>query len=137
MGLLRELTTEAARGTASDAAPLRDLISAVVNADGSVDLAEHLSVEALYETVPQLREAGHGNAPPRSRKTVIASLAKIEDEHLRRQLFVIALDLALSSEGATEGEDAFVTELQAALGIDEDFARAAIIVLSFKYARAR
>src|SRR4051812_46460726 len=57
MGLLRDLTTTTAWGDGDDAGPIRDLLSAAVVADGTVDHAEHITVEALYETVPQLRNA--------------------------------------------------------------------------------
>ncbi len=137
MGLLRELTSPAPTGGPDDARPLRDLISAIVTADGGVDVAEHITVEALYEAVPQLRDAPEEMRPPASRKALLQALGKLDDERLRRQLYVLAVDLALASEGATEREDAFVEELRAALRLDEGFARQAIAVLSYKYARAR
>lgn len=136
MGLLRELTAPAPTGHADDAVPLRDLISAVVTADGAVDVAEHVSVEALYETLPQLRHAPDSSRPPQSRKDFVASLGRIKDEKLKRQLFVLAVDLALASEGATDREDAFLEELRRALSLDERFARQVIEVIAYKYARA-
>jgi hypothetical protein len=136
MGLLRDLTASEPTGQATDAGPLRDLISATVNADGVVDLAEHVSVEALYETIPQLRNAPDSARPPQNRKACLAELAKLTDARLKRQLFVLAVDLALASEGATDREDVFVDELRIALGLDDKFAKQVISVLSYKYARA-
>jgi hypothetical protein len=110
----------------------------VVTADGEVDLAEHVTVEALYETVPQLRQAPTAVRPPTAgRNALLASMKKVTEPRLRTQLFVLAVDLALASEGATEREDVFVEELQRVLGIDDDFARSTITVLACKYARAR
>ena len=136
MGLLRDLTASQPTGQATDAGPLRDLISAIVTADGVVDVAEHVSVEALYETIPQLRNAPESARPPQSRKACLEGLKKLTNERLKRQLFVLAVDLALASEGATDREDVFVDELRVALGLDDRFAKQVISVLSYKYARA-
>ncbi len=138
MGLLRDLTATQPTGKPEDAGALRDLLSAVVTSDGSVDLAEHITVEALYETLPQLRHAPADERPPiASRKALLAAMQKVADDKLRKQLFVLAVDLALASDGATEREDVFVEELRQALSIEEGFARQAISVLAFKYARSR
>jgi uncharacterized membrane protein YebE (DUF533 family) len=136
MGLLRDLTAPSATGSASDAGLLRDLISAAVISDGTVDVAEHVTVEALYETVPQLRAAPQAVRPPAQRKALIPSLRGLEDERLKRQLFVLAVDLVLASDGAHEREDAFIEELRGALEVDDAFARATITTLAHKYARA-
>ena len=137
MGLLRDLTRSAPAGAPRDAGLLRDLVSAAVTSDGAVDVAEHVSVEALYETVPQLRGAPTASRPPLQRAALIAALRDLDDAHLKKQLFVIAVDLVLASDGATEREDAFIEELRGALQIDDAFARAAITTLAHKYARAR
>ena len=102
MGLLRELTSDSNQVTDTDASFLRDLISAMVTADGAVDLAEHVTVEALFETVPQLRAAPVDARPPiAGRKALLSKLSTIGTDKLRRQLFVIAVDLALASDGAS------------------------------------
>jgi len=138
MGLLRDLTAPQPIGRTEDAGPIRDLISAIVTADGSVDLAEHVTVEALYESVPQLRQAPASSRPPATGRTsLIAEMERVREPRLRRQLFVLAVDLALASEGATEREDSFIEELQEALHIDEAFAKQTITVLACKYARSR
>ncbi|MEO6954185.1 MAG: hypothetical protein ABI321_20445 [Polyangia bacterium] len=138
MGMLAELTgTATSTGGSAEADLLRDLVSAMVTADGSVDAAEHLTVEALYETLPQLRAAPAYERPPiASRKTLLARLADVENEAFRKQLFVVAVDLALSSEGANTREDAFVDQLRAALRIDDPFAHAVVVTIAHKYARA-
>jgi hypothetical protein len=135
MGLLRDLVASQPTGQASDAGPLRDLISAVVNADGQVDVAEHITVEALHETVPQLRGAPEAERPPAMRKALLGQMRLVTDPRLRRQLFVVAVDLALASDGVNEREDDFVEELRAALSIDDAFAKQTIAVLAAKYAR--
>jgi hypothetical protein len=135
MGLLRDLVATTQTGKPDDAGPLRDLISAVVTADGSVDAAEHITVEALHETVPQLRAAPTATRPPAMRKQLLASLQKVKDARLQRQLWVIAVDLALSSDGVNEREDLFLDELRAVLHIDDAFAKSTVAVFAAKYAR--
>ena len=138
MGLLRELTSDSNQVTDTDASFLRDLISAMVTADGAVDLAEHVTVEALFETVPQLRAAPADARPPvAGRKALLSRLSTISTDKLRRQLFVIAVDLALASDGANEKEDEFLETLRTTLRIDEAFARQTITVVATKYACAR
>ena len=138
MGMLAELTTMATtKGGQSEADLLRDLVSAIVTVDGSVDRAEHLTVEALYETLPQLRGIpAYGRPPVASRKALLARLAECTDEPFCKQLFVVAVDLALASEGAHTREDVFIEELRSALRIDDAFAHAAVLTLAHKYARA-
>lgn len=136
MGLLRDLTTSSPTGSPRDAGLLRDLVSAAVTSDGSVDVGEHVTVEALYETVPQLRAAPAAARPPAQRDALLAAARKVDDKRLARQLFVIAIDLVLASNGVTEREDEFVEELRAALRIDDTFARTAIATVAHKYARA-
>ena len=138
MGLLLDLTSATPMGSATDAGPLRDLISAMVTADGSVDVAEHATVEALHESVPQLRAAPQSARPPAAgRKGLLAAFAKIDDARLRKQLFVLAVDLALASDGACAREDVFVEELRQVLKIDDAFARQTSQVIAIKYARNR
>lgn len=135
MGLLRDLVASQPTGQASDAGPLRDLISAIVNADGQVDVAEHITVEALHETLPQLRGAPESDRPPAMRKALLGQLRLVDDPRLRRQLFVLAVDLSLASGGVHEREDAFIEELREVLSIDEAFAKQTIAVMAAKYAR--
>jgi hypothetical protein len=136
MGLFRTLTASDSYGKPADAASLRDVLSAIGSVDGKLDEIERHLLAAMFATLPQLREAPV-NAPPRSnRAALLADLGKIADEKLRRQCWVVAVELALASEGVNEAEDQYLEQLRQALRIDDSFARNVIEVMAVKYARA-
>jgi hypothetical protein len=136
MGLLRTLTSQASQGKAVDSGPLRDVLSAIGSVDGKLDEIERHLIQAMFDTLPQLREHP-ATAPPRAnRNALLADLAKIGDEKLRRQCWVVAVELAIASEGVNEAEDQYLEQLQQALRIDDAFARKSVEVLAVKYARA-
>jgi hypothetical protein len=119
-----------------DAIALRDVLSAIGSIDGGVDAAERAVLEALFRTVPQLRDDS-GKIPPRnSRDKILAELAKLEDVRLRRQCFVLAVELAMASNGVNEAEDQYLESLRTTLRIDDAFAVMVVRVLACKYARA-
>jgi len=138
MGLLSDLTVDP-YGSTDDAAPLYDLMSAMSSVDGSVDGGELAVIAALHKTLPQLQApSAHGNRPPESsRKRLLVALGKLESLPLRRQCFVVAVEVALASGGAHHAEDAYLEEVRAALRIDDAFARQTIEVIATKYACAK
>lgn len=135
MGILAKYTAreETAPG---DAIALRDVLSAVGSVDGSVDAQERAVIDAMFRTVPQLRDQPIA-APPRSgRDAILADLGKLQSPRLKRQCFVLAVELAMASEGINEAEDRFLEALWAALGLDPNFAAMVVQVFACKYARA-
>jgi uncharacterized membrane protein YebE (DUF533 family) len=118
-----------------DAAALRDVISAVGSVDGRLDEQERAVVHALFNTVPQLR-SDPASAPPRGRAQILSDLAKLKDERLRRQCFVVAVELAIASDGVNEAEDKYLEQLKTALRIDDAFAQSVVQVFACKYARS-
>ncbi len=118
-----------------DAAALRDVLSAVGSVDGSVDALERTVIEALFHTIPQLREETSKVPPRTNRAQILAQLEKVTDERLRRQCFVLAVELAVASGGVNEAEDAYLGSLQKALAIDAAFAEATVQVMAAKYTR--
>jgi hypothetical protein len=136
MGLLQELIARSNHGTAAEAGTLRDILSIMGTVDGKLDDAERAAIAGLYRTLPQLKAMPEPQAaPPRAnRARLLEELRQIEDERFRRQCFVVAVEVALSSGGANDSEDQYVEHLRAALRIDEPFARRVIEVLAYKYA---
>jgi len=136
MGLLTRFTSAEIASSPEDAAALRDVLSAVGTVDGSVDKVERAVLEALYKTLPQLRDHP-ATAPPRSQRAkILESLSAIDSEALRYQCWVVAVELAIASDGINEAEDQYLEQLQQALRVDMDFAATTVRVLACKYARA-
>jgi hypothetical protein len=136
MGLLSRYTSVELATSPDDAAALRDVLSAIGSVDGSVDQVERAVLEALAKTLPQLRDHP-ATAPPRSQRArILESLAKIESEALRNQCWVVAVELAIASDGINEAEDQYLEMLREALRVDVNFAAMTVRVLACKYARA-
>ncbi len=135
MGLLTRYTSaELATGEA-DAAALRDVISTVGAVDGSLDPTERVVIESLFKTLPQLRDHP-ASAPPRaSRAHVLEQLGKLQDKRLREQCWVVAVELAIASDGINDDEDAYLESLRTTLRVDDQFAAMTVRVMASKYAR--
>src|SRR5262245_12130284 len=136
MGLLSRFTTAELATRPEDAAALRDVLSAIGSVDGSVDQVERIVIESLFRTLPQLRDHPTSAPPRASRARILEELAKLEDEALRYQCWVVAVELAIASDGINEAEDQYLEQLQQALRIDMEFAATTVRVLACKYARA-
>ena len=135
MGLLTRYTSAELATTESDAAALRDVISTIGSVDGSLDTTEQAVIESLFRTLPQLRDHP-ASAPPRSSRThVLEQLGKLQDKRLREQCWVVAVELALASDGINDAEDAYLESLRTTLRIDDQFAAFTVRVLACKYAR--
>jgi uncharacterized membrane protein YebE (DUF533 family) len=135
MGLLTQYTAlEVA--TPGDARALRDVLSAVGAVDGRVDEKESALIAAFFRTIPQLRDEPVRVPPRASREALLRDLGALPSERLRKQCFVVAVELAMASDGINEAEDAYIEALRGALRIDEAFAKSTVEVLAVKYARA-
>jgi hypothetical protein len=136
MGLLSRFTSAELATSPEDAAALRDVLSAIGGVDGSVDQVERAVLEALSKTLPQLRDHPAA-APPRSQRArILESLSRIDNQALRYQCWVVAVELAIASDGINEAEDQYLEMLQQALRVDGDFAAMTVRVLACKYGRA-
>ena len=135
MGLLARYTSAELATTSADAEALRDVISTIGSVDGNLDPVERVVIESLFRTLPQLRDHP-SSAPPRaSRAHVLEQLAKLQDKRLREQCWVVAVELAIASDGINEAEDAYLDSLRTTLRIDDQFAAFTVRVLASKYAR--
>ena len=67
-------------------------------------------------------------------KESVKGVAEIQSDAVRKKLFVLAADIAMSSGDVDESEDAMLEAFQRLLGIDDALATKIIEVLSLKYA---
>ncbi len=112
-----------------------NLVQVMNRVDGVVEPREVQLAEALARTVPQLAGANTSAAPTFTRKSLLDELGKLEDDGLRRQLFVICVEVALASGDINESEDQYADHLRRALKVDDAFARQVVEVVALKYAR--
>jgi len=136
MGLLTQYTATEIASRPEDAAALRDVLSAMGSVDGSLDDTERRVIEAFFRTVPQLRDHASAAPPRANREVILRELGKLADERLRRQCFVLAVELAIASDGVNEAEERYLESLKATLRIDDAFAVGTFRVMACKYARA-
>ena len=76
------------------------------------------------------------NQQLKAHKTIEAALKVldgIESPAVRRKLFVLAADLALSSGDVDEGEEKLLKAMQQVLGVDDVLAEKVFEVLALKY----
>jgi hypothetical protein len=129
------LVQDHASASPEEAKLLASVISTSCHIDKIVAPEEFAIARALFAAVPQLRENPQLGTPPTTDRTrLLAELDKVSDMRMRRQCFIIAVEIALCAGGVHDDEDTFVDELRKVLRIDDAFARQAILVLGTKYA---
>ena len=135
MGLLRDLTEEFSTASPEEARILRGVVSCMIGVDGTVAPAEKALVEAFEQTIPQLRDNPRPETPPQaSRERMLEELKELSSVTLRKQCFVLCVELALSAGGIDDAEDAYLDRVRGALRLDEPFCRHAVAILAHKYA---
>ena len=107
--------------------------------DGKMEHSEQVVIEALIKTIPQLRDLPmHLTSAERvSREQLLEELRAISSERLRKQCFIVAVEVALASGHVNEHEDRFAEQLRNALRLDEAYARQVIEIIAAKYGRGR
>jgi hypothetical protein len=134
MGMLRDRVSEFYIASPADAEILRSVVSIMSSVDGTVATEEQAIAHAMFATIPQLRENPAHRPPASNRERLLVELGQLRDERLRKQCFVVAVEVALVADGANDAEDIYVERLRDTLKIDEAFARQTIDVLASKYA---
>lgn len=110
--------------------------SGVINENGLA------TFERFFNTLPEfrdkdfdelLRSASALQAQHPSLADSAAALSSLEDSATRTKLFVLAVDLAMSSGAESAQTDALLESLAEVLRIDEETAVRVVAVLSLKY----
>lgn len=133
MGLMSMLVAPHPLGGAEDYEALAHTAQTMATIDGSLDATEQALLEVLWKTVPQLK--GRPQPTHLGRRQLLELAGTVESDALRKQCFVIAVEVALASGHVNESEDQFIDLLQKALRVELAFAREAIEVIACKYAR--
>ena len=144
MGLLAKVTSgsQPVKKATDDVLLLHGLLL-MCSADGVMEGSEMATLEAFYNTLPEfdgkdfdelLAQANKVVARHGNLKESVKAVAEIQSEAVRKKLFVLSADIAMSSGDVDEAEDRMLEAFQRLLGIDDATATKVLEVLSLKYA---
>ncbi len=143
MGLLGKIFGSTPRKASDDQLLVYGMML-MIGADGDLQQEELATLNGFVITLPDfrgkdLREVFRGAQQAlKGKKSVedaVAALAGIESPAVKKKLYVVAADLALSSGDIDEGEEKLLEQMQKVLGIDDALATKVVEVLALKYQR--
>ncbi len=144
MGLLAKVASGVqVNKKASDDVLLLHGMLLMCSADGVLDAQEMCTLEGFYNTLPEFDGKDFDELLAQANKVVarygtlgqsVKALAEIQSEAVRKKLYVLAADLAMSSGDVDESEDRLLEAYQRLLGIDDVMATKILEVLTLKYA---
>lgn len=143
MGLLGKIFGTTPRKASDDQLLVYGMML-MIGADGDVQQEELATLNSFVMTLPEfrgkdLREVFRGAQQTlKGKKSVedaVQALAGIESPAVKKKLYVVAADLALSSGDIDEGEEKLLDAMQKVLGIDDATATKVVEVLALKYQR--
>jgi len=143
MGLLSRLTGGAPTKKASDDVLLVHGMLLMAGADGTIEESEQSLVQALFDTLPEFKGKDWNDLVNNGLKIVnkhgglkesVKAIADLSTPALKKKLYVLAVDIAMSSGDIDEAEDAMLETYQRLLGIDDATAQKIIEVMGMKYA---
>lgn len=114
------------------------------SADGVMEHGELDTLQAFYNTLPEfegkdfdelLQQANKVVAKHGNLKESVKAVADISSEAVRKKLFVLAVDIAMSSGDVDEAEDRMLETFQRLLNIPDDLVQKTIEVMGLKYAK--
>src|SRR6478609_9645343 len=110
---------------------LLETLFVMCGVDGKIEPSEQIVIDALRATLPELQGR---RAPERvTRADLIERLRTVDALLDRRQIFVVALEVAFASGHVNAAEFKYLELMRDALRIDDDFARNARDVIGAKY----
>jgi uncharacterized tellurite resistance protein B-like protein len=144
MGLLSRLvgSVTPAKKATDDVLLLHGMLL-MAGADGNIEHKEIQSVQAFFFTLPEFAGKDFGTLYNESVKLIkkhggvkesVNAIKDLSTAVLKRKLFVVAADIAMSSGDVDEAEDAMLETYQRLLDIDDGFASRTIEILGAKYA---
>ena len=144
MGLLAKVATGVqVNKKATDDVLLLHGMMLMCSADGVMDAQEMCTLEAFFQTLPEFDGKDFDDLLQQANKVVarygnlresVKAVAEIQSDAVRKKLYILAADLAMSSGDVDESEDRLLEAYQRLLGIDDVTATKVLEVLSIKYA---
>ncbi len=143
MGLLSRLTGSKPTKKATDDVLLIHGMLLMAGADGTIEDSEHATIQGFIDCLPEFHDKDIGALISEGQKIIarsgglkesVKAVAELSTPVLKRKLYVLAVDLAMSSGDVDEKEDALLETYQRLLGIDDKFAQDCIEIMAIKYA---
>jgi uncharacterized tellurite resistance protein B-like protein len=145
MGLLSRLTggSQPQKKATDDVLLIHGMLL-MAGADGTIEEKEQSLVCALFETLPEFEGKDWDELVNQGLKIVnksgglkesVKAIAELSTPSLKRKLYCLAVDIAMSSGDIDEAEDAMLETYQRLLGIDDATASKIIEVMGWKYAQ--
>ena len=142
MGLLSRLTGAKPTKAPTDDVLLIHGMLLMAGADGAIEQGEMSTVQAFIDVLPEFRGKDIDVLISEARKVIgraggikesVRALGDLSTPVLKRKLYILAVDLAMSSGDIDEKEDQLLETYQRLLGIDDAFAEKCIDVMAIKY----
>ncbi len=142
MGLLSRLTGAKPTKAPTDDVLLIHGMLLMAGADGAIEQGEMSTVQAFIDVLPEFRGKDIDALINEGRKVIarsgglkesVRALGDLSTPVLKRKLYTLAVDLAMSSGDIDEKEDQLLETYQRLLGIDDAFAEKCIDVMAIKY----
>ena len=145
MGLLGKLLGNSVpQKKATDDVLLLHGMLLMCGADGNVEAKELFTLQNFYNTLPEfegkdfktlLNEANKVVAKYGNLKESVKALGEIQSDAVKKKLFILSADIAMSSGDVDEQEDKLLEQMQRILGVDDTLAQKALEILALKYAK--
>ena len=143
MGLLSRLMGggQTAKKASDDVLLLHGMLL-MAGADGTIEQSELSTVQAFFDTLPEFKDKDIGALISQGEKIIarsgglkesVRAVGELSTPALKKKLYVLAVDLAMSSGDIDEKEDAMLETYQRLLGIDDKFAQDCIEIMAAKY----
>ena len=142
MGLLSRMMGSKPTKKATDDVLLIHGMLLMAGADGSIEASEHATIQGFIDCLPEFKGKDIGDLISQGQKIIarsgglkesVKAVADLSTPGLKKKLYVLAVDLAMSSGDVDEKEDALLETYQRLLGIDDQFANDCIDVMAVKY----
>ena len=114
----------------------------MAGADGSIEDSEHATIQAFCDCLPEFKDKDIGELISQGQKLIarlgglkesVKAVGDLSTPVLKKKLYTLAVDLAMSSGDVDDKEDALLETYQRLLGIDDKFANDCIEVMGIKY----
>ena len=142
MGLLSRLTGNKPTKSPADDVLLIHGMLLMAGADGSIEAKEMSTVQAFIDVLPEFDGKDISDLISQGQRLVsragslkdsVKAVGDLSTPTLKKKLYTLAVDLAMSSGDVDEKEDALLETYQRLLGIDDKFAEDCIEVMAAKY----